>query len=124
MPHLDPVCGMTIEEDEAVGSVEHAGTTYLFCNPNCLEQFKADPQRYLQTTAESRAAEVASDAEGVEYTCPMHPEIVRLGPGACPLCGMALEPRVVCLTDGPNPELLDMTRRFRLAALLGARSSS
>ena len=55
----------------------------------------------------------------VEYTCPMHPEIVRDEPGACPICGMALEPRTVGLEDGPNPELVDMTRRFRIGALLG-----
>jgi Cu+-exporting ATPase len=115
MTHLDPVCGMTIEEDDAVGSHEYLGTTYYFCAPSCLERFRADPEQFLRP----RPATEAPPAPGTAYTCPMHPEIVRDGPGACPICGMALEPRVVSLEDTPNPELLDMTRRFWIAAAIG-----
>jgi Cu+-exporting ATPase len=121
MAHLDPVCGMTIEEEDAAGSVVHEGTTYFFCNPSCLEQFRADPTAFLTTTPSQRAAQTAAEAgPDVEYTCPMHPEIVRAEAGACPICGMALEPRTITLTDRPNPELADMTRRFWIALVLGA----
>jgi Cu+-exporting ATPase len=112
---LDPVCGMSISPDDAVGHVEHAGATYYFCSQSCLDQFKADPQRFLDGARQDAAPAPA----GVDYTCPMHPEIVRDGPGSCPICGMALEPRTVSLEDAPNPELVDMTRRFRLSAILG-----
>jgi Cu+-exporting ATPase len=121
MTQLDPVCGMTIEEEDAVGSVVHEGTKYYFCNQSCLEQFQAEPARFLSTTPSQRAAQAAAEAgPDVEYTCPMHPEIVRPQPGACPICGMALEPRTITLTDRPNPELADMTRRFWIALVLGA----
>src|ERR1700682_231695 len=114
--HTDPVCGMTIEEEDAVGSHEHAGVTYYFCNPSCLERFKADPQEFLST--DGRAA--APAPAGASFTCPMHPEIVSDAPGACPICGMALEPRVASLLDEANPELVDMTRRSWTAAILAA----
>ena len=91
MTHIDPVCGMTIEEEDAVGSHTHDGITYYFCNPSCLERFTADPPTFLEPAAS--AADAASRRDAI-YTCPMHPEIVRDGPGACPICGMALEPRV------------------------------
>ena len=154
MTHLDPVCGMTIEEEDAVGTHQHDGVSYYFCNPSCLERFAADPSQFLApataatTPAPPGAAficpmdpEVHSSTPGacpkcgmalepdmsnpaafttVEYTCPMHPEIVRDAPGACPICGMALEPRTVSALDAPNPELVDMTRRFRIAAVLAA----
>jgi len=114
MTHLDPVCGMTIEEAEAVGTYTHDGVTYYFCHPSCLDRFKADPKQFLEP------APAAQAAPGATYTCPMHPEIVQQGPGSCPICGMALEPTTVSLADEPNPELLDMTRRFRIAAVLAA----
>jgi Cu+-exporting ATPase len=113
---IDPVCGMTVQPATAAGSYEYRGTTYYFCNPSCLNRFKADPESFLKPRGESPAA-VATDAL---YTCPMHPEIVQHGPGACPKCGMALEPMTVSLDDGPNPELVDMTRRLWIAAILGA----
>jgi Cu+-exporting ATPase len=113
---IDPVCGMTVQPATAAGSYEYRGTTYYFCNPSCLNRFKADPESFLKPRGESHAA-VATDAL---YTCPMHPEIVQHGPGACPKCGMALEPMVVSLDDGPNPELVDMTRRLWIAAAIGA----
>ena len=112
---IDPVCGMTVQPATAAGSYEYRGTTYYFCNPSCLTRFKADPESFLQPK-DASAPPASSDAL---YTCPMHPEIVQHGPGACPKCGMALEPMTVSLDDGPNPELVDMTRRLWIAAALG-----
>ena len=86
---VDPVCGMTIDPADSVGEVEHHGRTYYFCNQSCLEQFKADPERFL---AERRAEPAAPADMAREYTCPMDPEVRQNGPGACPKCGMALEP--------------------------------
>src|SRR5579864_2567012 len=120
MTHLDPVCGMTVDEEEAAGAHEHDGVTYYFCNSGCLERFKGDPETFLKA-ADSKPAPAASATHaGIQYTCPMHPEVVRDLPGPCPLCGMALEPLTVTATDAPNPELGDMTRRLRLAAFLAA----
>ena len=87
---LDPVCGMTISSEDAAGTQTYRGTTYYFCNPGCLEKFKADPERYLPavTTMEPPA----TTGGQAEYTCPMDPEVRQPGPGACPKCGMALEP--------------------------------
>src|SRR5688572_5312777 len=84
---LDPVCGMTISPDDAVGHVEHQGQTYHFCSQSCLDQFRANPNAFL----DERPASTAADMER-EYTCPMDPEVRQRGPGACPKCGMALEP--------------------------------
>ena len=106
---IDPVCGMTVQPATAAGSYEYRGTTYYFCNPSCLTRFKADPESFLKPRGESPRRRASADAL---YTCPMHPEIVQHGPGACPKCGMALEPMTVSLDDGPNPELVDMTRRL------------
>jgi P-type Cu+ transporter len=86
---LDPVCGMTISPDDAAGQVEHAGTTYYFCSQSCVDQFREDPERFLG----DRPLTPATPADMQrEYTCPMDPEVRQLGPGACPKCGMALEP--------------------------------
>ena len=148
---LDPVCGMTISPDDAVGHVAHKGQTYYFCSESCLEQFKADPDRFLaadRPIVDAAPAdmeceytcpmdpEVRQKGPGAcpkcgmalepvnfalvtktEWTCPMHPEIVRDKPGSCPICGMALEPRTVMLED-TNPELDDMTRRFKASLAL------
>ena len=114
---LDPVCGMTIDPAQAAGHVDYRGTTYYFCNPICRERFEADPERYLDPEHASVAA-MPGDAER-EYTCPMHPEIRQRGPGACPKCGMALEP-VDVTEDVENPELDDMSRRFWWSAALTA----
>lgn len=114
----DPVCGMFVDPVTAVWRHVYAGRTYFFCRPDCLEQFKADPARYM-APAQSMALEretVSGPSMKTEYTCPMHPEIVRDEPGACPICGMALEPRAgVGLEEEDNPELRDMTRRFWMA---------
>ena len=87
--HRDPVCGMNIDESRAAGTLEHEGTKYYFCGVGCLNKFKADPQKYLKP-AETRAA--TPTIQSAEYTCPMDPEVRQIGPGACPKCGMALEP--------------------------------
>ena len=111
---VDPVCGMTVVPERAAGYFEYKGHTYYFCGKGCLERFKADPEKYLAPKAPPPAP-----VAGTTYTCPMHPEIVRDAPGACPICGMALEATMPSLDEGPNPELLDMSRRFWIAAALG-----
>lgn len=105
----DPVCGMTVNPETAKHSTMYAGQTYYFCRAGCREKFEADPQRYLSPEGTAPAEDVP---EGTIYTCPMHPEIRQVGPGSCPICGMALEPEMVTADTGPNPELADMTRRF------------
>src|SRR5688572_21338804 len=115
---IDPVCGMTIAPADAVGQVEHKGRTYYFCSASCLEQFRANPDRFLDSARQHDATPTADP--GAEYTCPMHPEIRQIGPGSCPICGMALEPVTATLADQPNAELDDMTRRFRWALVLTA----
>jgi len=112
---IDPVCGMTVDPATAAGQAAHEGRTYHFCSIPCRDRFEADPERYLR----GRAAEpVAPASSGAVYTCPMHPEIVRDEPGACPICGMALEPRTVTAQEAPSAELVNMTRRFWIAAVL------
>jgi Cu+-exporting ATPase len=102
--------------DAAGGSAAHAGTTYWFCNPRCREQFVANPARYLEPAPSARA----SGPDTRIYTCPMHPEVRRVGPGSCPICGMALEPLEVTAEEGPSHELIDMTRRFWVSLVLTA----
>src|SRR5262245_49974064 len=81
--HTDPVCGMRVDPTRARGRLEHEGTTYLFCSPHCLERFRAEPAAYVT----GRPAP-PPPAGAAEWTCPMHPEIVRPAPGSCPICGM------------------------------------
>jgi Cu+-exporting ATPase len=162
---IDPVCGMSILPSRAAGHVEHEGRTYYFCSASCMRRFQDTPDAFLggareahearadapshasshtpgHTTPDAREYTCPMDPEirqagpgacpkcgmalepvspapvtRTEWTCPMHPEIVRMEPGSCPICGMALEPRVVTL-DEANPELDDMTRRFRLSTVL------
>jgi P-type Cu+ transporter len=156
--HVDPVCGMTVDPADAAGSHEYRGKTYYFCHPSCLERFAAAPADFVTAEGDAKPPEpkAAAGAQSyvcpmdpevrqagpgacpkcgmalepdlsdpaalmrVEYTCPMHPEIVRDEPGACPICGMALEPRMVGLEEKPNPELIDMTRRFWIAVAFGS----
>lgn len=116
--HRDPVCGMNVAEDGAAGAVDHNGQRYYFCSPSCVQKFKANPEKYVSPQS---SAEPEPMAEAVEYTCPMHPEIVRPGPGSCPICGMALEPRTITAQgEEQNPELRDMTRRFWICVALTA----
>ncbi len=119
----DPVCGMGVKA-ESPHRREHGGAMYYFCSAGCSAKFAADPARYLQPTT-TPAATVAPTPVGAtaanpaaEWTCPMHPEIVRSSPGPCPICGMALELRTITAGDDENPELIDMERRFRVAAAL------
>ena len=150
---LDPVCGMTILPADAAGHATYQGRTYYFCHESCLDRFRANPAQFIEansvpasaTTHQPVDAEytcpmdpevrrkgpgacpkcgmalepvvAAGPATKTEWTCPMHPEVVQDGPGSCPICGMALEPRTVTLED-ENPELDDMTRRFRASLLL------
>jgi Cu+-exporting ATPase len=146
----DPVCGMQVPADAPL-RYAHDNREYVFCSARCFEKFKATPRAYLAPAQdELRAAaagtvytcpmdpQVRQHGPGAcpncgmalepelpqvpltrtEYVCPMHPEIVRNEPGGCPLCGMALEPRTVTLEEAVNPELIDMTRRFRVSAVL------
>jgi Cu+-exporting ATPase len=113
---IDPVCGMSVSPEKAAGTAEYQGTTYYFCSKSCVAKFTADPEKYLKPQpATPEPPPPGSDK--VEYTCPMHPEVRQLGPGACPKCGMALEP-VDITGDEANPELEDMTRRFRISVVL------
>ena len=112
---IDPVCGMKVKIEGAKNTTVHEGQTYYFCNPKCLQKFTADPVRYLKPEEAPPAAPVAP---GTIFTCPMHPEIRQVGPGSCPICGMALEPAEITLDDGPNEELVDMTRRLWIGGAL------
>ncbi|KXS33145.1 MAG: Copper-translocating P-type ATPase [Candidatus Gallionella acididurans] len=147
---IDPVCNMNVDTEKG-RSLEHAGKRYYFCSQHCVEKFSADPEKYLHPVAASPAAttisaggytcpmdpEVHQDKPGAcpkcgmalepvdampkpdvtEYVCPMHPQIVRSEPGDCPICGMALEPRTIAAKED-NPELDNMTRRFRIGVAL------
>ncbi len=104
----DPVCGMNVDPHTTPHRYLFEGRTHYFCSAGCLSKFKAEPAKYL-TRARTAGSPVP---EGTIYTCPMHPEIRQVGPGSCPICGMALEPVVATAETGPNPELADMTRRF------------
>ncbi len=111
----DPVCGMTVDPATAKGSYEYNGQTYYFCSKGCVAKFQADPEKYLAPSVPDVFTPVMREPSvprQIEYTCPMHPEVVQIGPGTCPKCGMALEPRVVSLEEKPDHELTDMTRRF------------
>lgn len=125
----DPVCGMHVDPATSEHRLEQDRRAYYFCSAHCRAKFGADPHAYLhgprddghghghghghgQTDAGSSAVSAASSDQAIEWTCPMHPEIRRPGPGSCPICGMALEPVTVTAESGPNPELADMSRRF------------
>lgn len=109
----DPVCGMDVARDTARHFLKHEGAGYYFCSSTCEGKFTAEPAKYL-----SGKPAAAPAPKGTQYTCPMHPEIVRDKPGSCPKCGMALEPMMPGADDGPNPELVDFTRRFLVSAVL------
>jgi Cu+-exporting ATPase len=120
---IDPVCGMTVEVATARHRHDYVGATYYFCADRCRHRFAADPLRFLDPEAKLRAAAAEARAQpaGTQYTCPMHLEIVQVGPGACPKCGMALEPLGLPPADaGPDPELIDFTRRLKVGLVLTA----
>ena len=106
---------MKVKIGTAKHTAVHEGHTHYFCNPTCLQKFTAEPDRYLKP---GKAAPPAPVAPGTVFTCPMHPEIQQIGPGSCPICGMALEPAEVSLDDGPNHELIDMSRRMWIGLAL------
>jgi Cu+-exporting ATPase len=119
----DLVCGMDVDPARTKHSVVHGEKDYFFCSAGCLEKFRREPGNYLAGGSgggHEPMEPAAAAGAGVEYTCPMHPEIVRPFPGSCPICGMALEPRTISLEDAPNPELIDMKRRLRVAVVLTA----
>ena len=114
---LDPVCGMKVDPKTAAHRLEHEGQEFFFCSAGCKAKFEADPVRYL-AHAEAQRAPAAPVPAGTIYTCPMHPQIRQVGPGSCPICGMALEPETVAADEGPNHELIDMSRRFWIGLVL------
>ena len=142
---IDPVCGMTVDPDSAAGSYEYKEKTYYFCSRHCLEKFRKEPEAFLTNTPATMAQPVGIQRaksphdknkripgtpgsrqtldSGIAtldsvYTCPMHPEVVRDGPGSCPICGMALEPRTATLDQEENPELREMSLRFWVCVAL------
>ena len=112
--HIDPVCGMKVDSTKAAGTADFGGKTYYFCSSGCRTKFIHDPQKWV-APASAVATPASPPAKPVEYTCPMHPEVVQIGPGSCPICGMALEPRVITADAPENEELADMVRRFWVA---------
>ena len=125
----DPVCGMSVDPNTARHRHEHNGQTYVFCSEHCLRKFADDPDAYaggVRTARSGDTGNAAPDGQGGKvaqgdddiYTCPMHPEIEQVGPGNCPICGMALEPKRISADEGPSSEYLDMRRRFWISAAL------
>lgn len=115
---IDPVCGMTVKIEGARHTQRHGTGTQYFCSARCREKFTADPERYLDA-ARAVESEAKAQPQATLYTCPMHPEVVQVGPGNCPKCGMALEPKGVPPADaGPNLELVDFTHRLWIGAAL------
>src|SRR4051794_38219819 len=112
----DPVCGMSVDPATARHRADYAGRAYVFCGARCRERFVADPDRFVG----DQPVPPPTASEGALWTCPMHPEIVRDGPGGCPICGMGVEPMTPVAGDDSSPELADMTRRFWVGVVLSA----
>ena len=114
---------MSVDPQSAQHRHEHGGETYVFCSEHCLHKFQNDPDAYVggspdtQQKDQAKAVTAAGDDDAV-YTCPMHPEIEQIGPGTCPKCGMALEPKQISADEGPSAEYVDMRRRFWISAAL------
>src|SRR6267143_1779996 len=123
---IDPVCGMTVSLKTAAGSFEHNGQRYYFCGPHCVAKFQSKPESFLNKSAAPTMTQPVGmqrakpSQKTASFTCPMHPEIVRVAPGSCPICGMALEPRTVTLGGEENLELRNMSRRFWVSVALAA----
>jgi Cu+-exporting ATPase len=119
----DPVCGMLVDPEKAAAKAEHAGKTYWFCSPRCKERFEREPEKFLVAPGtggmeHSPSPALGVNTQSVRYTCPMHPEIVRMGPGSCPICGMALEPMDIVAGEQADPEYDNMRRRLWISAVL------
>ena len=133
--HEDPVCGMMVVPEKAAGKIERAGKTYYFCSKSCAERFSQDPGKFLATSrtggmehrpapagpgaiedTAAAASRAAPDQKEVRYTCPMHPQVVQVGPGICPICGMALEPMDIFAEVEADPEYHAMLLRFWVSA--------
>jgi Cu+-exporting ATPase len=122
----DPVCGMMVDPQKSAGKVEHGGKTYYFCSPRCAERFRAEPEKFLaapgtagmEHAPASNAPAADSALKGVRYTCPMDPEVVQIGPGTCPKCGMALEPMDFVAEEQADPEYESMRKRLSVSAAL------
>ena len=116
----DPVCGMMVDPKKAAAKVEHGGKTHSFCSKRCGERFEKEPEKFLaargtagmEVDARLAMKEADASAKGVRYTCPMDPEIVQIGPGTCPICGMALEPMDISADEQPDLEYSSMRWRF------------
>jgi P-type Cu+ transporter len=117
----DPVCGMKVSVETAKWSAEHRGETFYFCCESCQRKFEANSAEWIGKKVDVRHQNADAAPTGMEYTCPMHPEVAQNRLGSCPVCGMALEPRTVTAEDTVNPELESMTRRLWVTALLTAR---
>ena len=115
---VDPVCGMSVDPAQTAHHAEVDGIAFHFCSAGCRTKFVADPQTYLNPTAGALGVDPTTVAEGTIWTCPMHAQIRQVGPGSCPICGMALEPLEPTLEEGPNLELIDFTRRLWVSAIL------
>jgi Cu+-exporting ATPase len=115
---IDPVCGMKVDPAKAAASINRDEKTYFFCSKGCAAKFEADPAKYLAPKSKATEAKPDPAAMQVEYVCPMDPEVSKMGPGTCPKCGMALEPRTAVEGDQSNPELDSMTRRLWVSGLL------
>src|SRR5258706_13957012 len=133
----DPVCGMTVVPEKAAEKMEHAGKTYYFCSKGCVKRFSDDPEKFLAAPesgemkhspapgehgavepAGAAALRGAPDEKKIRYTCPMHPQIIQIGPGNCPICGMALEPMDIFAEVEADPEYDSMRLRFWVSAVL------
>src|SRR5689334_17914879 len=111
----DPVCGMTVDPAAGKPSFEHEGRRYLFCCEGCRTKFEAAPADYRN----GKKPQPKPAPKGTQYTCPMHPEVISDHPGDCAKCGMALEPMgIPPMDEGPNPELIDFTRRLWISGIL------
>jgi Cu+-exporting ATPase len=111
---VDPVCGMTVDPSHSE-CLEYQGHTYYFCSEHCLKAFKKNSAKYLEP---KKLKTVSSSTDEPTFTCPMHPEIRQVGPGSCSICGMALEPAEFNADEEESPELLDMTKRFKIGVAL------